>query len=65
LLLCPPAGGLRSTSLEHYQVEFEEEDVIRGALARELFVALRRVAKEFNLSFPMTSVQNVTASANA
>ena len=26
-------------------------------LARDLFVALRRVGKEFNLSFPMTSVQ--------
>ena len=43
--------------LERYQIEFEEEDVIRGVLARDLFVALRRVAKEFNLSFPMTSVQ--------
>jgi len=43
--------------LERYQIEFEEEDVIGGVLARDLFVALRRVAKEFNLSFQMTSVQ--------
>jgi len=43
--------------LERYQIEFQEEDVIGGVLARDLFVALRRVAKEFNLSFQMTSVQ--------
>ncbi len=43
--------------LERYQIEFEAEDAIQGVLARDLFVALRRVAKEFNLSFPMTSVQ--------
>jgi len=35
--------------------------VIGGVLARDLFVALRRVAKEFNLSFQMTSVQPATA----
>jgi len=43
--------------LERYQIEFEEEGVIGDVLARDLFVALRRVAKEFNLSFQMTSVQ--------
>lgn len=30
-------------------------------LAGDLFVALRRVSREFNLSFPMTSVQPATA----
>jgi len=43
--------------LERYQIEFEEEDAIGAVLGRDLFVALRRVAKEFNLSFQMTSVQ--------
>jgi hypothetical protein len=43
--------------LERYQIELESREQIRGALARELFVALRRVAREFNLSFAITSVQ--------
>ncbi len=46
----------RDACLERYQIEFEE-DVIGGVPARDLFVALRRMAKEFHLSFPMTSVQ--------
>ncbi len=47
----------RDAFLERYQVEFDGEGAIRGILARDLFVALRRAAKEFNLVFTMTSVQ--------
>ncbi|MCP4680077.1 MAG: DNA primase [Deltaproteobacteria bacterium] len=43
--------------LERYQIEFDNEKTIKGALARELFIALKRIAKEFNLSFRINTVQ--------
>ncbi|MDH7602245.1 MAG: CHC2 zinc finger domain-containing protein [Armatimonadota bacterium] len=42
---------------ERYQIEMADVDRIEGALARELFIALKRVSREYNLSFNMTSVQ--------
>ena len=47
----------KAAFLERFQLEFADENTIQGALARDLFVALRRVAKEFSLTFHMTSVQ--------
>ncbi|MCK4414411.1 MAG: DNA primase [Candidatus Eisenbacteria sp.] len=41
---------------ERYQVEIVDEILIRGVLARELFVALKRFAKDSGLFFPMNSV---------
>lgn len=52
-----PSKSNKDTFLERYQIEFAEERLIQGARARDLFVALRRVSKEFNLPFTMTSVQ--------
>jgi hypothetical protein len=43
--------------VEKYQVQFTGEGAIEDVLARELFVSLKRVAREFGLAFPMTSVQ--------
>jgi len=51
------ARSRHETFLERYQVDFTAEDTIHGILARDLFVALRRAAKEFNLVFPTSSVQ--------
>jgi DNA primase len=53
----PGARARREAFLERYQVDFADEHTIVGVMARDLFVALRRVAKEFNLSFSMKSVQ--------
>jgi DNA primase len=53
----PPSRSNKAIFTERYQIEFADERNIKGALARELFIALKRVAKEFNLSFNMTSVQ--------
>ena len=54
-------SGLSKTSedgfVERYQLEFEGRNVIRGALARELFTALQRCARDFGLSFPLRSAQ--------
>lgn len=46
--------------LERYQLEFMGERMIQGALARDLFVALKRFAKDFSLSFAPRSVQQFT-----
>ena len=43
--------------MERYQLDFEDEDTIKDALARDLFIALRRISKDFSLSFNMKSVQ--------
>ncbi|MHB1000784.1 MAG: CHC2 zinc finger domain-containing protein [Armatimonadota bacterium] len=53
----PSGRSNRSIFTERYQIEFVDERNIKGVLARELFIALKRVSKEFNLSFSMTSVQ--------
>ncbi|MEN6521133.1 MAG: CHC2 zinc finger domain-containing protein [Armatimonadota bacterium] len=55
--LSPSGRSARSIFTERYQIEFEDEASIRGVLARELFIALKRVAKEYSLSFDMNSVQ--------
>jgi DNA primase len=47
----------KAAFLERYQIEFLDEVSIEGAYARDLFVALRRLAKDFGLTFGMTSVQ--------
>ena len=41
--------------IQRHQIRFESGHCLRGVLARELFVALKRVERDFNLSFPMTS----------
>ena len=46
--------------IERYQLEFAEEGTIQGVLARDLFVALKRFAKDFSLSFAPHSVQQFT-----
>ncbi|MCL4553264.1 MAG: DNA primase [Candidatus Marsarchaeota archaeon] len=53
----PSGRSNRSLFAERYQIEFADERTIKGALGRELFVALKRIAKEYNLSFEMKSVQ--------
>ena len=47
----------KAAFLERYQIEFQDEATIQGALARELFTALKRVSKEFGLTLGMSSVQ--------
>ncbi len=47
----------KAAFMERYQLDFQDEDTIKDALARDLFVALRRIAKDFSLSFNMKSVQ--------
>lgn len=51
------ATSHRSAFIERYQLDFHDEHTITGALARDLFVALKRFAKDFSLTFPMSSVQ--------
>ncbi len=51
------AKTARSAYLESYPLDFPDEHTIRGALARDLFVALKRFAKDAGLSFPMSTVQ--------
>ena len=46
-----------SIFLERYQLDLADEDTIEGARARDLFIALKRISKDFSLSFHMTSVQ--------
>ena len=41
--------------IQRHQIRFESGHCLRSVLARELFVALKRVERDFNLSFPMTS----------
>ncbi len=43
--------------LERYQLDFASKDRIDNAKAREIFIALTRVAKDFGIAFPMRSVQ--------
>ncbi|HQK02358.1 MAG TPA: hypothetical protein PLP12_18030, partial [Verrucomicrobiota bacterium] len=43
--------------LERYQLDFRNETTVEGALARDLFVAVKRLSKDFGLSFSMNSVQ--------
>jgi len=47
----------KAAFLERYQLDFRDENTIEGALARDLFIALKRLAKDFGLSFNMNSVQ--------
>ncbi len=47
----------KAAFLERYQLDFLDEETIEGALARDLFIALKRLAKDFGLSFHMNSVQ--------
>ncbi|RLB89217.1 MAG: DNA primase, partial [Deltaproteobacteria bacterium] len=47
----------KAAFLERYQIDFQDETIIEGALARDLFVALKRLSKDFGLSFHMNSVQ--------
>ena len=47
----------RAAFLERYQIDFRDETRIEGALARDLYIALNRLAKDFGLAFPMRSVQ--------
>jgi len=47
----------KAAFLERYQIDFQDETTIDGALARDLFVALKRLSKDFGLSFHMNSVQ--------
>lgn len=51
------AKTARSAFLESYPLAFADDYTIRGTLARDLFVALKRFAKDAGLSFPMTTVQ--------
>ena len=43
--------------IERYQLDFGDETTIAGALARDLFIALKRLSRDFGLSFSMNSVQ--------
>ncbi len=47
----------KAAFLERYQLDFLDEETIKGALARDLFIAIKRLAKDFGLSFHMNSVQ--------
>jgi DNA primase len=53
----PSSRSAKTMFLERHQIEFEDEKAIKGVLARELFIALKRLAKEYGLSFDMNSVQ--------
>lgn len=47
----------KAAFLERYQIDFLDMETIEGVLARDLFIALKRLAKDFGLSFHMNSVQ--------
>ena len=47
----------KAAFLERYQLEFADERTIQDAYARDLYFALKRLAKDFSLAFPMNSVQ--------
>ena len=47
----------KAVFLERYQINFRDETRIEGALARDLYIALNRLAKDFGLAFHMRSVQ--------
>jgi DNA primase len=47
----------KAAFLERYQIDFRNETTVEGALARDLFVAVKRLSKDFGLSFSMNSVQ--------
>lgn len=52
-----PRPPRRPPLLERYQIDFRNERTIEDALARDLFVAVKRLSKDFGLSFAMNSVQ--------
>jgi len=52
-----PARTNKSMFSERYQIQMADVDRLEGVLARELFIALKRVAKEYSLVFNMNSVQ--------
>ena len=47
----------KAVFFERYQIDFRDEARIEGALARDLFVALKGVARWHNLRFDLHSVQ--------
>ena len=47
----------KAAFLERYQIDFRDENRIEGALARDLYIALNRLAKDFGLAFHMRSAQ--------
>jgi hypothetical protein len=51
------AKTTKAAFLERYQIDFRNERTIEDALARDLFVAVKRLSKDFGLSFAMNSVQ--------
>jgi len=50
-------GTNEAAFLERYQIDFSDENTIEGARARDLFIALKRLSKDFGLSFNMNTVQ--------
>jgi DNA primase len=58
------AKSSKTAFLERYQIEFQHESFIEGVLARDLFIALKRVTKDFNLPFRMSSVQQFAQRLN-
>ena len=48
---------INSAFLERYQLDFRDENTIEGVLARDPFIALKWLAKDFGLSFNVNSVQ--------
>ena len=53
----PSARHQKSAFLEKYQVRFSDVDHLKDLTGGELFLALKRVAKEFNLEFDYKSHQ--------
>ena len=47
----------KAAFLERYQIDFSDKATIKDARSCDLFIALTRVAKEYNLSFKMRSAQ--------
>ena len=52
-----PTRSREAEFVERYQLRLDAEGVLLGVTGRELYVALKRVTKDFNLSFAMNSVQ--------
>jgi len=46
---------INSAFLERYQLDFRDENTIEGVLARDPFIALKWLAKDFGVSFNMNS----------
>lgn len=47
----------KAAFLERYHIKFRDEATIEGVLARDLFVSLKRLSKDFGLSFTMNNVK--------